>query len=115
MAQRRTQWRKAGPHRHKDQIVSSVIFDGEAPTNYIFQYDLAVGPRFEERARYLRRPRVMFDQELEFIIFGRGGEGDVRIAAIAHSQDRDLTGFELGARAALWDHEKTPDRRRMFD
>src|SRR5215510_6299484 len=114
MAQRRTQWRKAGPHRHKDQIVSSVIFDGEATTNYIFQYDLVVGSRFEERARYLRRRRVMFDQELEFIIFGRGGEGDVRITAIVHFQDRDLTGFEIRARTALWYHEKAPDRRRML-
>src|SRR5215470_1517149 len=114
MAQCRTQWRKAGPHRHKDQIVSSVIFDGEATTNYIFQYDLVVGSRFEERARYPPRGRVTFDQELEFILFGRGGESDVRITAIVHFQDRDLTGFEIRARTALWDHEKAPDRRCMF-
>src|SRR4030095_5145142 len=114
MAQCRTQWRKAGPHRHKDQIVSSVIFDGEATTNYIFQYDLVVRSRFEERARSLRRLLVMFEQELEFILFRSGGEGDVRITAIVHFQDRDLTGFELRARIALRDHVKAPDRRCMF-
>src|SRR5262245_16119710 len=114
MAQRRTQWRKAGPHRHKDQIVTRVIFDGEATTNYIFQYDLVVGPRFEKRARCLRRRWLMFDQELEFILFWRGGEGDVRITGAVHFQDRDLTGFELRARTALWGHEKAPDCRRML-
>src|SRR5215475_12482473 len=114
MAQRRTQWRKAGPHRHKDHIVSSVIFDGEAAADYIFQYDLVVGSGFEERARYLHRSRVMFDQELEFILLGRGGEGDVRITATVHFQDRDLTGFEIRTRTALWGHEKAPDCRCML-
>ena len=91
-----------------------MIFDGEAATNYIFQYDLAVRLRFEERSCHIRRRRVMFDQELEFVLFRRGGEGDVRGAAAAHFQDRDLAGFELRARTALWDHKKAPDRVCVF-
>src|SRR5882672_1052006 len=114
MAQRRTQRRKARPHRHKDQIGASVIFDGEATTDYIFQYDLMVALWFEERSRYLRRRRITFDQELEFMLFRRGSKGDVRITAVVHFQNRDLAGLKLRARSVQWRHEKAPDRIRVL-
>jgi hypothetical protein len=114
VAQRRTQWRKARSHRHKEQIGAPVIFDGEATTDYFFQYDMVVAPWFEERSCNIRRRRVVFDQELEFILFRRGCKGDIRISDAARFQYRDLAGFESGARTTLWDHEKAPDRLCMF-
>jgi hypothetical protein len=114
MAQRRTQRRKARPHCHEDQIVAFVIFYWEAMPDYIFQNDLPVGLRSEERRRPFRRFQAVFDQELELILFRGRREGHISVRAIVDLEDRHLAGLELGAWAALRNHEEAPDRVCVF-